>query len=171
MFYGSKNLKTWDFESEFGQDVGQHGGVWECPDLFPIKVEGSDETKWVLIVSINPAGPNGGSATQYFIGDFNGNKFILDDHFSNQLQKQKATWLDYGKDNYAGVTWSNIPESDGRKLFIGWMSNWDYARDVPTFKWRSTMTIARELKLKKTNNKYYLQNLPVQEYMFHHRYR
>jgi len=148
MFYSSANLIDWTLESEFGADKGEHGGVWECPDLFPMKLEGSETTKWVLLVSINPSGPNGGSATQYFIGDFDGHNFVLDKDFEKQLQQKNSIWLDYGRDNYAGVTWSNIPESDGRHLFIGWMSNWDYARDVPTYKWRSTMTIARELKLK-----------------------
>lgn len=164
MFYSSKNLKNWKLESSFGQDYGQHGGVWECPDLFPIKVEESDETKWVLIVSINPAAPNGGSGTQYFIGDFIGNKFTIDPNFSKQLDTQKAVWIDYGRDNYAGVTWSNIPKKDGRSLFIGWMSNWDYARDVPTETWRSAMTIPRELKLNKIANKYILTSKPVTEF-------
>ena len=163
MFYSSLNLKDWKFESEFGENIGAHGGIWECPDLFPIKIEGSDKTNWVLLVSINPGAPNGGSATQYFIGDFDGSTFTLDKDFSNQLSNQNALWLDYGRDNYAGVTWSNIAETDGRKLFIGWMSNWDYARDVPTFKWRSSMTVPRELSLKKHNNTYHLKSLPVEE--------
>ena len=163
VFYSSPNLKDWIFESDFGSDKGEHGGVWECPDLFPIKVEDSDEEKWVLLVSINPSGPNGGSATQYFIGDFDGNKFTLDEDFSKQLERENAIWLDYGRDNYAGVTWSNIPKDDGRKLFIGWMSNWDYARDVPTYKWRSTMTIPRTLELKKQNNEYFIESFPVEE--------
>lgn len=163
MFYSSKNLKDWTFESEFGKGIGAQDGVWECPDLFPITIEGTEDTKWVLLVSINPDGPNGGSATQYFIGDFDGNSFSIDENFSEQLQQQRAVWLDYGRDNYAGVTWSNIPESDGRKLFIGWMSNWNYARDVPTYTWRSSMTVARELKLKKHFTNYCLQSLPVKE--------
>lgn len=163
MFYGSTNLKEWNLESEFGKDVGQHDGIWECPDLFPIKIEGTDKTKWVLIVSINPGAPNGGSGTQYFVGDFDGNKFTLDADFKKQLKKQKSAWLDYGRDNYAGVTWSNISESDGRKLFMGWMSNWEYARDVPTETWRSAMTIARELKLKKFEDNYSLLSTPVSE--------
>ena len=163
MFYSSLNLKAWTFESEFGEDFGAHGGVWECPDLFPMTIENSEETQWVLVVSINPGGPNGGSATQYFIGDFDGKAFALNEDFSKQLEKQNAVWLDYGRDNYAGVTWSNIPEKDHRKLFIGWMSNWDYAREVPTYTWRSSMTIARELNLKKYKNEYSLQSLPVKE--------
>ena len=163
MFYSSTNLKDWNLESEFGKDIGQHGGLWECPDLFPIKISGTDKTKWVLIASINPAAPNGGSGTQYFIGDFDGSKFALDVDFNTQLQTQKAAWLDFGRDNYAGVTWSNIPKEDGRKLFIGWMSNWEYARDVPTETWRSAMTVSRELKLKKTGDKYVLVSNPVPE--------
>ena len=163
MFYSSTNLKGWNLESEFGKAIGQHGGLWECPDLFPIKINGTDKTKWVLIVSINPAAPNGGSGTQYFIGDFDGNKFTLDVDFNTQLQTQKAAWLDFGRDNYAGVTWSNIPKEDGRKLFIGWMSNWEYARDVPTETWRSAMTVSRELKLKKMGDKYVLVSNPIKE--------
>ena len=163
MFYSSLNLKDWNFESEFGEDKGEHGGVWECPDLIKMKIDGTDEEKWVLIVSINPSGPNGGSASQYFVGDFDGSAFKLDNDFDSQLEKSNAVWLDYGRDNYAGVTWSNIPKSDGRNLFIGWMSNWDYARDVPTYKWRSTMIIPRELNLVKNDRGYVLKSNPVKE--------
>jgi levanase/fructan beta-fructosidase len=96
-FYASKNLKEWTFQSEFGKDLGGHGGVWECPDLFPLKVEGTNEEKWVLIVNINPGGPNNGSAGQYFVGDFDGKTFKIDEHFTKQLQKEKAAWLDWEK--------------------------------------------------------------------------
>lgn len=120
-FYGSPDLKQWTKLSEFGNTLGNHGGVWECPDLFPLKDEAGN-TKWVLFVSINPGGPQGGSATQYFIGDFDGRNFIPQDSVER--------WIDYGADNYAGVTWSDIPEDDGRRLFIGWMSNWQYANVV-----------------------------------------
>ncbi len=163
LFYSSLNLREWILESSFGAAFGQHDGMWECPDLFPIKVSGQDETKWVLLVSINPAAPNGGSGTQYFVGDFDGQKFTLDTNFKQQLQQDSAVWLDYGRDNYAGVTWSNIPKKDGRKLFIGWMSNWEYARDVPTETWRSAMTIPRELKLKKNEKEFVLSSAPVTE--------
>ena len=163
LFYSSLNLREWILESSFGAAFGQHDGMWECPDLFPIKVSGQDETKWVLLVSINPAAPNGGSGTQYFVGDFDGQKFTLDTDFKQQLQQDSAVWLDYGRDNYAGVTWSNIPKKDGRKLFIGWMSNWEYARDVPTETWRSAMTIPRELKLKKNEKEFVLSSAPVLE--------
>lgn len=160
-FYGSKNLKDWTFLSEFGKDVGGHGGVWECPDLFPIKVAGTDEEKWVLIVNINPGGPNGGSAAQYFVGDFDGKTFEMDTLFTKQLQKEKVAWLDMGRDNYASVSFDNVP--DNKRIIIGWMSNWDYAQQVPTNQWRGSTTIARELKLIKKEDHYSLISTPVSE--------
>ena len=152
-FYGSKNLKEWTFLSDFGKEQGAHGGVWECPDLFPLKVEGSDGEKWVLVASINPGAPNGGSGTQYFIGEFDGSTFT-------STQKEPK-WLDYGTDNYAGVTYNNVP--NGERIFIGWMSNWDYARDTPTKKWRSAMTVPRKLSLKQVGEAYYLTNYPIDQ--------
>jgi len=119
MFYGSDNLKDWDLLSDFGKDIGAHGGVWECPDFFRLQVQGSDEKKWVLLVSINPGGPNGGSATQYFIGDFDGKHFTIDENFKTELQKDHDFWVDFGKDNYAGVTWDNTATSDGGETFYG----------------------------------------------------
>jgi Beta-fructosidases (levanase/invertase) len=154
--FSSPNSKDWTFESEFGKGAGAHGGVWECPDLFPLKIEGTDVTKWVMLVSINPGGPNKGSATQYFTGDFDGHKFIPDDI--------NIKWLDWGRDDYAGVTWSNIPAGDGRKLFIGWMSNWNYASVVPTKVWRGAMTIPRELSLIRDNGQFFLASKPVREF-------
>ena len=153
--YSSPNLISWKFESEFGKGVGGHGGVWECPDLFPLKVEGSDVSKWVMLVNINPGGPNGGSANQYFTGEFDGKKFTPDE--------TNEKWVDWGRDNYAGVTWSNVPETDGRRLFIGWMSNWQYANVVPTTVWRSATTIPRELSLINQDNSYLLVSKPVKE--------
>jgi levanase/fructan beta-fructosidase len=163
MFYSSKNLKDWTYLSNFGENLGSHNGVWECPDLFAMQIEGAEEVKWVLLVSVGSGGYNEGSATQYFVGDFDGKTFKIDPNFKNELDTNKAFWIDYGKDNYAGVTWSNIPATDGRKIFIGWMSNWQYAIKVPTEKWRSSMTVARELKLTKVNNQYRLNSLPVKE--------
>ena len=153
-FYGSANLKSWTRLSEFGDGIGSHGGVWECPDLIPLDYNG--KTKWVLIVSINPGGPNGGSATQYFIGDFDGKTFRAD-------ALPYPLWMDYGRDNYAGVTWSNIPENDGRKIFMGWMSNWDYANNVPTKNFRSAMSVARELKIANNGKHLVVSNYPVSE--------
>ncbi|HEY3373217.1 MAG TPA: glycoside hydrolase family 32 protein [Prolixibacteraceae bacterium] len=153
--YSSPNLISWTFESEFGKGIGAHGGVWECPDLFPLKVQGSDHSKWVMLVNINPGGPNGGSANQYFTGEFDGKKFTPDE--------PNEKWVDWGRDNYAGVTWSNVPETDGRRLFIGWMSNWQYANVVPTTVWRSATTVPRELSLINQNNRFLLVSNPVKE--------
>ncbi|MGE0019272.1 MAG: glycoside hydrolase family 32 protein [Draconibacterium sp.] len=155
-FYSSPNLIDWTLESEFGAEIGAHGGVWECPDLFPLQIEGTDETKWVLLVSINPGGPNGGSATQYFVGDFDGHIF--------ERHGEKTKWLDYGKDNYAGVTWSDIPEEDGRRILIGWMNNWQYANQIPTSIWRGACTIPRSLKLVEIYEDFLLLTHPVEEY-------
>lgn len=149
-FYSSPDLKNWKKESEFGMAIGAHGGVWECPDLFPLKLNG--EEYWVLIVNVNPGGPNGGSATQYFVGNFNGNTFTPID--------AATRWLDYGPDEYAGITWSN---AGSRKIFLGWMSNWEYANQVPTQRWRNAMTIPRELSLKKINGNMLLASEPVRE--------
>ena len=153
-FYKSKNLKDWEYSGSFGEKDGSHGGVWECPDLFEMNVEGTNTKKWVLIVSIGNGGPNGGSATQYFIGDFNGNTF------TNSNKPETTLWVDYGPDNYAGVTWSNTGD---KKLFLGWMSNWNYAQKVPTVNWRSAMTIPRALKLKNTKEGILLYSNPVKE--------
>ena len=149
-FFSSKNLKEWVKESEFGETVGAHGGVWECPELFPMNYQ--NEKIWVLLVSINPGGPNKGSATQYFTGKFDGRNFTP---FQTDTR-----WVDYGPDDYAGVTWSNTGD---RKIFIGWMSNWQYATRVPTEKWRSAMTMPRDLGLEKSGEKYLITSRPVPE--------
>ncbi len=149
-FYSSPNLKDWTKESEFGKTSGSHGGVWECPDL--VELDSNGQKKWVLFVSINPGAPNGGSATQYFVGDFDGKNF--------QTSETETKWIDYGTDNYAGVTWSNTAN---RRIFLGWMSNWNYARDVPTSPWRSAMTVPRELSLKMVGSKYFVAAEPVAE--------
>lgn len=141
-FWSSHNLKDWDKESEFGHSSGSHNGVWECPDLFELPVDDDNSNKkWVLLVSINPGGPNGGSATQYFIGDFK----EVDGKLTFVSNQKDEKWIDYGTDNYAGVTWANI---ENKVISIGWMSNWSYAFKVPTENWRGSMTIPRELKLK-----------------------
>lgn len=150
-FYTSLNLKDWTWASEFGDDAGAHGGVWECPDLFTLPLpEGG--TKWVLLVNLNPGGPNQGSATQYFLGEFDGKTFTPD--------QTGTRWLDYGPDEYAGVTWSN---TGNRTVLMGWMSNWGYAQVVPTETWRSAMTVARELRLVKATDGLRISSLPVKE--------
>ncbi len=153
-FYSSPNLKDWTLLSVFGKDQGAHGGVWECPDLFKLKAEGSDEEKWVLIISINPGAPNGGSGTQYFIGDFDGTEF--------KSAQQDIKWIDHGTDNYAGVTYNNVPNGD--RIFIGWMSNWNYARNTPTEVWRSAMTLPRKLTLHHKNDDFFLKNYPLKNF-------
>jgi fructan beta-fructosidase len=155
-FYRSANLIEWEKTSEFGHTYGSHDGVWECPDLFPLPHPETGQTLWVLLVSINPGGPNGGSGTQYFIGNFDGHTFT-------PIQDSGTTlWLDYGPDNYAGNTWNHAP--DNRRIFIGWMSNWLYAQQVPTSTWRSAMTIPRELSLRLTAYGLRLASIPVEEW-------
>jgi len=149
-FYSSPDLKNWTKESDFGQDLGAHGGVWECPNLFPMQLDGV--TYWVLLVSSNPGGPNGGSGTQYFIGQFDGKKFYPNG--------STTKWVDYGPDDYAGITWNNTGK---RKIFLGWMSNWIYANQVPTAAWRNAMTLPRELKLVHAKDEIYLSSMPVRE--------
>ncbi len=151
-FFGSSDLKSWALLGEFGQGIGAHGGVWECPDLIPMKTPDGSE-KWVLLVSLNPGGPQMGSATQYFIGDFDNGTFIPDDTM--------IRWLDYGPDNYAGVTWSNAPGD--RNAFIGWMSNWLYAQVVPTETWRSAMTTPRDLSLFEVDGTLLVKSAPAAE--------
>ena len=152
--YSSGNLKEWKKESSFGAMQGAHGGVWECPDLVEVAVEGSKEKKWVLICNLNPGGPFGGSAAQYFVGSFDGKKFV------NESPTQ-TKWLDWGKDNYATVTWSNAPA--GRCIALGWMSNWLYANNVPTTQYRSANTLARDLTLYRVGGELYLKSKPSPE--------
>lgn len=152
--YSSVNLKEWKKESEFGAMQGAHGGVWECPDLVEIPIEGTREKKWVLICNLNPGGPFGGSAAQYFVGSFDGKKFV------NESPTQ-TKWMDWGKDNYATVTWNNAP--DGRCIALGWMSNWQYANNVPTRQYRSANTLARDLTLYREGQELYLKSTPSVE--------
>lgn len=142
LFFTSPDMKEWTFQSRFGQGLGAQGGVWECPDLFELPVAGTDEKKWVLLCNLNPGGIFGGSATQYFIGEFDGKAFTPD---LDANGKVPTKWLDYGKDHYATVSFSNAPE--GRRTIIGWMSNWQYAPEVPTMQFRSANTLPREIGL------------------------
>lgn len=158
-FYTSPNLIEWRFASEFGKTAGSHECFWECPDLFKLPID-MDEgyQKWVMIVS-NGDNPESieGSRTQYFIGHFDGTTFV------NDNSDETILWLDYGRDNYAGVSWSDIPDQDGRRIYIGWMSNWRYANRVPTENWRSAMTLPRELSLISSDLGVFLIQKPVLE--------
>lgn len=153
--YSSPNLKDWTYESSFGKEYGNHDGVWECPDLMKLQVRGTDKQKWMLICNINPGGPFGGSATQYFVGEFDGHKFTCD------TKPEVTKWMDYGKDHYATVTFDNAP--DGRKIAIAWMSNWQYANQVPTKQFRSANSIARDLGLYEYQGDIYCSVIPSKE--------
>ena len=137
--YSSADLKEWKLESQFGAEYGNHGGVWECPDIMKMKVRGTDQYKWMLLCNINPGGPFGGSATQYFVGQFDGHKFTC------ESAPEVTKWMDYGKDHYATVTFDNAP--DGRRVAMAWMSNWQYANQVPTMQFRSANSVPRDLDL------------------------
>ena len=147
--YSSKNLKDWTFESHFGEGYGNHDGVWECPDLIKMG------NKWVLLCNINPGGPYGGSATQYFVGQFDGHKFIC------ESAPTITKWLDYGKDQYATVTFNNAP--NGRIVAIPWMSNWQYGNQVPTLQFRSANGLPRELGLFSYQGESYISVKPSPE--------
>ena len=161
--YSSDNLKDWTYESSFGRSVelisqnvdeyGCHDGVWECPDLIKLPVRGTDKQKWMLICNINPGGPFGGSATQYFVGEFDGHKFTC--------EHRDTRWMDYGKDHYATVTFDNAPE--GRKIALAWMSNWQYANQVPTKQFRSANSVPRDLDLFEHNGQTYCGVTPSKE--------
>ena len=151
--YSSPNLKDWTYESSFGKGYGCHDGVWECPDLMKLPVRGTDKQKWMLICNINPGGPFGGSATQYFIGSFDGHKFTC--------EHRDTRWMDYGKDHYATVTFDNAPE--GRKIALAWMSNWQYANQVPTKQFRSANSVPRDLDLFEHNGQTYCGVTPSKE--------
>ena len=161
--YSSNNLTDWTYESSFGVSVnkatgdvtelGCHDGVWECPDLMKLQVRGTDKQKWMLICNINPGGPFGGSATQYFVGDFDGHKFTC--------EHQDTRWMDYGKDHYATVTFDNAP--DGRRIALAWMSNWQYANQTPTKQFRSANSVPRDLDLFEYNGETYCGVTPSRE--------
>lgn len=141
IIYESRNLIDWFETSRFG-NAGQPGYEYECPDLFPLEVEDTDEVRWVLITYVNPGAiRGGGSGTSYFIGDFDGKTFTPIDTSIREM--------DFGYDDYAGVTFNNVP--DGRRLWIGWASNWLYTGVVPTEPWRSSLTLVHELSLTRAN--------------------
>ena len=153
--YSSKDLKDWKYESSFGKEYGNHSGVWECPDLFEIKNEKLNIKNWVLICNINPGGPFGGSATQYFVGQFDGHKFTC------ESMPKVTKWMDYGKDHYATVSFYNAPEN--RRVVLAWMSNWQYANQVPTKQYRSGNSIPRDLGLFTCGEETYVSVVPSKE--------
>ena len=146
-FYKSKNLKQWTYVSSFGEGLGQQPCQYECPDFFQLPVDGDKKNmKWVMIMNVNPGCWFGGSATEYFVGDFDGTNFTCPDG-------QDVKWLDYGKDHYATVTYSNTGD---RVLAMTWMSNWQYANLTPFKQNRGANGLPRELKLYEKDSKYYI---------------
>ena len=157
-FYRSDNLIDWEFSGEFGAKSGSHEGVWECPDLFRLPVEDCPgESRWVLLVSVNRGAPAGGTGMQYFTGTFDGKTF------ENDNPDDQVFWLDYGKDFYAGVTWNDIPDNDGRRLLIGWADNWVYRDHLPTSPFKGQFSSVRELRLIKRQDDIRIAQRPVRE--------
>lgn len=154
-FYTSPNLRSWELASEFGNNQGLLARVWECRDLFPLAIDGEpDSERWVLSISLNARET---STMAYLVGGFDGSRFTPDPDAVPPPQP------DAGPDCYAAVTWSDVPPEDGRRLWIGWMRNWRYARDVPTFPWRGAMTVPRELRLRRFPEGVRLVQRPVAE--------
>ncbi len=159
-FYWSDNLKDWKLSGTFGP-AGSMTGEWECPDLFRLPVAGTkQESKWVLIVNVSDGGANGGSACQYFVGEFDGSRFTPD----QGVGAASVHWADYGRDFYAAASWSDVPATDGRRLWLGWMNNWKYGQAIPTSPWRSAQSLVRELGLVRDAEGWHLTQQPVREY-------
>jgi sucrose-6-phosphate hydrolase SacC (GH32 family) len=156
LFYGSADLKRWERLSEFGP-AGAASGQWECPTLTEVPVEagGPHRTRWVLKVGLNPGGLQGGSGEQYFVGSFDGARFVNDNPPSTTL------WTDYGKDCYCALTFNNLPRTQA-PVTLGWMNNWQYAGKVPTAPWRGQMTVPRRLQLRNTPDGLRLVQQPVE---------
>jgi fructan beta-fructosidase len=159
-FYSSANLRQWTFESEFGEGQGSQAAVWECPDLFRLPVDGDKKRqKWVLHVSIGDNEETDGSHAQYFIGEFDGKRFVNDDKSGTSVK-----WTDFGQDFYAAVTYSDIPQEDGRTIWLGWTSNWKYPFEGPTSPWKGGMSIPRSLTLRTSSSgEIVLCQQPVEE--------
>ena len=156
LIFDSPDLKHWTKRSSFGP-AGDSAGQWECPDLFKLPVENSKEEKWVLIVNRNPGAPAGGTGVRYLIGNFDGNTFTPDD------PKASPSWADWGKDFYGTNAWNDMPDSDGRRIWIGWFSNWQYANKEPTELWRGAQSIPRVLTLRRYSDGLRLVQRPVEE--------
>jgi fructan beta-fructosidase len=154
-FFGSTDLRKWDTLSDFGP-AGATGGQWECPDLLRLPVENMPgQSRWVLMVSINPGAPYGGSAVQYFVGDFDGTRFVAEGETS------LPTWADHGMDFYAAQSWADLPAAHDRPVWIGWISNWEYANVEPTATWRGAQSVPRTLALRRSGDRFRLVQQPV----------
>jgi len=172
VMYRSDDLRAWTYLSDYGPR-GATGGVWECPDLFPLAVDGDPaDVRWVLLISLNPGGIAGGSGTQYVLGSFDGVRFVADDPAppraphqgweNTRAELEACDWLDYGRDCYAGVTFSNLPDEE--RILLAWMSNWDYAGELPVdaeAPQRGVMTLARRLSLVRVAGRVRLRQEPI----------
>jgi fructan beta-fructosidase len=157
-FYASPDLRRWEGLSDFGP-AGATEGLWECPDLFELPVDGRPaETRWVLDVDVGSGAPAGGSGGQYFVGDFDGTRFRAD-----TAPGAPARWVDHGADFYASQSFSDMPDRDGRRIFMGWMSNWQYANREPTPPWRGMQSVPRELRLVADGDALVLAQRPARE--------
>lgn len=164
VLYSSPNLIDWTHLSDFGP-ANATAGIWECPDLFTLPVENDpSKAKWVLTVNMNPGGINGGSAGQYFIGDFDGTTFVSETSVTEGPEDPERLteyqWLDWGRDYYAAVSFNDAPS--GRRVMIGWMNNWDYANLIPSYPWRGPMAYPRELSLATVDGGNRLRQRPVE---------
>jgi fructan beta-fructosidase len=155
LFYTSPDLTHWTASGEFGPGYGSTSDVWETPDLFELSVDGAPETRWVLTVGVQGGGPARGSATQYFVGAFDGTTF------TSENPKDTVLWADFGADYYAAQSWSNEPNK--RCIMIAWQNNWQYANVIPAYNWRGTFSLPRELALTQTESGIYLVQQPISE--------
>jgi fructan beta-fructosidase len=156
LFFDSIDLRHWNKLSEFGP-AGDDAGQWECPDLLELPLEGTKETRWVLIINRNPGAPAGGTGVRYLIGHFDGTTF------TEKESAGKTLWADYGKDFYATNLFNDMPNGDPRKVWIGWISNWQYAKDEPTVLWRGAQSIPRSLTLRRVGDQTLMVQTPVRE--------
>ena len=156
LFFSSTDLKTWTKMSEFGP-AGDDEGQWECPDLLDLAIDGTNEQRWVLIINRNPGAPAGGTGVRYLIGDFDGTQFIEKEGAGQKL------WADYGKDFYATNSFNDMPKGDERRIWMGWTSNWLYAKDEPTALWRGAQSIPRTLSLRRVGDQLLMVQAPVRE--------
>jgi fructan beta-fructosidase len=157
-FYASTDLKNWSQLSDFGPAGLQDVPNWECPNLFELPVAGSNgQSRWVLVVGVGDGAVSGGSGTQYFVGTFDGTKFV------NENSPDRILWMDRGADFYAAQSWSNVPPTDGRRILVAWMNNWKYAANLPTGSWRGQMSYPRTAELEQTPDGIRLVQNPVRE--------
>jgi fructan beta-fructosidase len=156
LFFDSPDLKHWNKLSEFGP-AGDDAGQWECPDLLELPVENTEEERWVLIINRNPGAPAGGTGVRYLVGHFDGQQFTEAESAGKKL------WADYGKDFYATNSFNDMPKGDTRKIWIGWISNWLYAKNEPTVLWRGAQSIPRTLTLRRLGNQLLMVQTPVRE--------